>query len=67
MSNNHVEILKQIRDSLEKDSDFLSTDEDRILQKIIDHERVARSVSNPSDDKIRLNYIDSILKEYLES
>lgn len=67
MSSKHVEILKQIRDSLEKDPDFLSSEEDKILQKIIDHERVARSVSNPSDDKIRLNYIDSILKDYLES
>lgn len=67
MSRDHLEILKQIRDSLQKDPDFLASEEDRILQKIIDHERVARSISNPTDSKIRLNYIDSLLKEYLDS
>lgn len=51
--------LKEIEREYEESSE--SKGQEKVLQQIIDYERVMRCVSNPTEDSVRLNYIEDLL------
>lgn len=67
MSNDIKSFLQKLQFELEKDPDALISDDDKIIQKLVRHERTSRCLSSPMNSRTRLELVESILNDYLKS